>query len=296
MSGIDIGVLDLGSARFKASVWQASATSAPAWSSSIETADLIKESAEADLLKALTQLAEELRDRAQVVVAYGASLVRSKPKLAELFRPELVDVCDAAFIVSAEEEGALLVAAAGAGPGDLLLDVGGGSVQLAAWPPGSLVRSWPLGTRELEKTFSLAHGSNADLYWRVRSNILSAVADGWERPAARLVVGSNIMADFFGAVGARMGIRRVEWSVSELDAAWQYCASLRPAQFAMVFPQNPNFLYGGDKAFLVAAAFADALNVPTTATNASVAQGMASRVRAALSDGRWLDALDFETM
>jgi hypothetical protein len=67
----------------------------------------------------------------------------------------------------------------------------------------------------------------------------------------RLLVGWNIMADFFAAVGRYVGKVEGDWGPSDLNRARTFCA-LGKGRFAEVFQQNGAFMNGADKAMLVA--------------------------------------------
>jgi hypothetical protein len=289
MSGTTVGVLDIGRAWLKASVWDQDPARPPIWRDQDKT-DLLK------LDVVVRDFLTELRRRSDVVISYGASLFRDDPEVRDAVGRTAVGLSDLAVQLSGRDEGLLLLSSASREQADVLLDVGGGSIQLVWHQDGAaVVRSWPFGTYALEKTYDLTQGSPTERYDQVFDVITREVEQAAEPRGRRLLVGSNVMADFFAAVAPHVGQTGDDWQVPDLHRARAFCASLDQQRFGEVFPQNPGFMFGGDKAMLVAEAVAAALSAHANPTNASVSHGMAIEAREALA-GTGLESLPYERL
>lgn len=287
MSRVRLGVVDVGRAWLKGSVWRQGPSGPLRTWSTVEVAH--HESVEEDsrLVDSIRCVISDVRRRADVVVAFSASLARSGRM--DPLRKELVTLADHAFELSPVEEARLLATAAcGCGSiGTFALDIGGGSVQLCPCDPTEPTMSWPVGTVSVERKFGLPQGSPIELYLAVSAQLGREVEICGTTSCDRLLIGSNAMRSLMNSIAVRIG-KNVDtsWTLDDLDTAWRYCAQLPRPEFERVFPENPSMLLGADKAMLIAWIVCGKL-LPRRieGTNASVAEGVASRWFASLDEG-----------
>jgi hypothetical protein len=97
-------------------------------------------------------------------------------------------------------------------------------------------------------------------------------------PLARsLVVGSNIMADFFNSVRSWLQMPiRLEISIEELKQVSAAIIGRDYSQLGAAFPTNPKFMYGADKLLIVVVEAVKIIRPERVIpTNESVSKGIA---------------------
>lgn len=267
-----VGVIDLGKARFKSYLW---GLGGPLWRDSRETGKLVEESDVPAVLDRATSLLTDLHDATVSVFALSGDFLRASCEWRSAMSPLLLEMCDEAIVLSENDEGRLLFEALAPGPDDALLDIGGGSVQLV-WHDGSgvQVRSWRLGTFTVQSQYGLyVNKTGWSSYQEAMQSIEAMIATDTPKGLRRLVVGSNLMKDAFAALGRLIGHESTSWSWNDLLTCAKRCSSLDEESFEATFPQNWAWMYGADKAMLVAATFAKVLDVEASGSNASVGDG-----------------------
>ncbi len=272
-------VIDVGRARVKWSLWRDAGDSAPVreGAGSIELGGL----SEVDLAPLLVGLADVAKADGAAVVVVGGSRFRAARGLQELLRRSLSVFEPVILSLSGEGEARALSVSAGVSPGELLLDIGGGSVQMIDPGDASRVASWPIGTFALEEEFGLSHGAAPSLYESVARQVSGMIALSVPQ-ADHLVVGSNIMLDFFEALSTATGAEH-PFRPQDLPQLLSSCRRLDPVEFPVWFPQNPNFMYGAAALLTVTIGFARVAEPKSiVGTNASVSAGVA---RAFFSNG-----------
>ncbi|SFR15535.1 Ppx/GppA phosphatase family protein [Lentzea waywayandensis] len=241
----------------------------------------------AGLQSALAKLIDDARQHADVVVVTAGSLLRDHEWVGELI-PFIERLADDHVWLSAVQEGLLLRWAEPQAAADAaLLDIGGGSVQLVHGPSAKdcKIESWPFGTYAIEEKFDLKQGSDEAKYEVAAASLDKTLRESHLPNVSSLIVGSNIMGTFMRRLASLLDVS-AKWDSESLSRAWRYCSSLPSDDFDEVFPQNPGFMYGADKAMLTAAVFANVLNVDTVVgTDASVSEGLAALVRDAEKRG-----------
>lgn len=167
----------------------------------------------------------------------------------------------------------------------LAADVGGGSVQLAWGRQANEHICLPIGTYALEKEFQTMN--NTFLYYdssdadRMRQHVLREIkTQGSRLPIFHvLVLGSNVMRDFFESALAHIAIKRSEGGLcrTDLDELYRACEGKPYASLAAFFPSNPKFMFGADKLLIIAAVLMDFLSAKVArTTNASISKGLAA--------------------
>ena len=140
----------------------------------------------------------------------------------------------------------------GSGNQTAVVDIGGGSVQLA-WGHGKSI-SIPTGTFALEKRFQTPEQLPTDeAYAAIRANVsheLSLSLAGKKIHVERLIVGSSCMRDFFDSVMTLTGVvtqAKEEYSAEEVDRLFTIIAGRPYESLGEYFPINLKFMYGADK-------------------------------------------------
>jgi hypothetical protein len=166
------------------------------------------------------------------------------------------------------------------------VDVGGGSVQFC-W--GENEGDWgsaAIGTFSLERRFQTSPPKPLefdsppfnDMQAFIRTELASALPT--ELRATSVVVGSNIMEDFFSAVLRNLKFETANgaspaFSRGKLNSLLQNIVGRDYASLGMLFPQNPGFLYGADKLLMVLHEVVGRLGADTVIpTNESVSKGL----------------------
>lgn len=274
-----IGIVDLGGARFKAAAYQVDGAPQRVWHTSVETGDLVKAEQAGVVRDTLRGLVAEVRQHADRIVAYGAGLLR-QPRWRDELVPLLEQIADETFVLDPQREGQLLLLAAqrNGGGASHLVDIGGESVQLVAQHDQGTaeVSSWPVGTFAIERIWGLSQGSPVSAYEAAAKDLRATFA---LRPVvgSRLAVGTGLMAQFLERLALQVGVDQADrWRAADLDQAWRFCAQLPRERFAEVFPAKPGFMYGADKAMLIAWVIAGQLDAAEAhGTAASVMDGVA---------------------
>jgi exopolyphosphatase/pppGpp-phosphohydrolase len=142
----------------------------------------------------------------------------------------------------------------------LVVDVGGGSVQLAFGDTEDQVISFPTGTFTLEAKYQLGKdiATNEEIE-AMRSGVRSALFN--EGPKGKdfdiAVMGSNCMVDFTSSALRKAGISPVKAregeviiTIDELTELFNQIKGVKYAELEAYYPQNKFFMYGADKALL----------------------------------------------
>lgn len=168
----------------------------------------------------------------------------------------------------------------------VVIDVGGGSVQMAWGIEPSQFVTAPLGTYSIQDRFQkdLEHSLRpASDEWRdAYEAVCSALgeAPGAESELKTLVVGSNVMADFFKSAFSVAGFDPIDDGLYDRGSVSMLCeliGGIGYKELAKFFPENPGFMYGADKLMLVVLAAIDTIGAThCTGTNLSVSKGLAS--------------------
>jgi exopolyphosphatase/pppGpp-phosphohydrolase len=166
------------------------------------------------------------------------------------------------------------------------IDVGGGSVQLAWGIEPSQFVTAPLGTYSIQNRFQkdLEHSLHpASDEWNDAYEALCTSlgeAQGAPSQLRALVVGSNVMADFFMSAFSVAGIDPIDDGLYDRGSVSALCdmiGGLQYKELARFFPNNPGFMYGADKLLIVVLAAMDAIGAThCTGTNLSLSKGLAS--------------------
>jgi hypothetical protein len=169
-------------------------------------------------------------------------------------------------------------------------DIGGGSVQVVWGCGAGDFVSLPIGTYRLEREcqqrtgfFVEAESADALSIKRRVSEALRLLSQC--APAVRgrkLVIGSNIMKDFFDHALGRLHLYRPAGEVrrEDIEALFHACAGQRYSDLAAYFPENPTFMFGADKLLIIVVAIMDELGEDSAiTTNASVSKGLALDAR-----------------
>lgn len=139
------------------------------------------------------------------------------------------------------------------------VDIGGGSVQ-AVWGNGTKdFFSAPLGTYSIEKRFQkqselLAPEEAENMRSAIHREIEPLRSSGIRR--STVIVGSTVMLDFFVSACEHFGIAQSrtqenKFPADAIDALERKLTGLRYSDAAVVFPANPGFMHGADKACIV---------------------------------------------
>lgn len=289
-----VAVIDIGTARLKILIAAQSEQAPPAFINTsidlppIEDADQWR----SKILSAFSQARDFiLQQGATRTLAYGTEGLRSAGAGSSAFA-----LAEEAFgkvvLLSPELEARSfhrsVMATLGSAEPIVSCDVGGGSVQLV-W--GDEADSWgsaPIGTFALERLFqeSPEHPAvpGTQRFSAMEAQVESSLQTlaGSAAPTGRtLVVGSNIMSDFFqsalGAIGLTpsTGAAGVRFRRAELD---QLCDVVLGREFESVyhlFPKNPRFMHGADKLLVIVRSAATLLEASDlVATNLSVSKGI----------------------
>lgn len=262
-----VGVVDLGTARAKLTVAVGEGASGALlkqykWDVGLADAGAQTLDRLAEAVQAIAQQARQ--DEATIGRVVATEAFRSNPELSKSLA-SLEKALGRVEILTPWVEARLLwegvsKVVLGGDPGTVL-DVGGGSIQVVWGPAEDEFFSLPIGTFVLEKKFqrsadhlSLEEGRSAREYIAKELEAHSSCVPQM-RP---LVVGSNVMADFFESAlrwmsaehptSSRYGMSVTVNSIEKLSRA------LLGASYESVydaFPRNPRFMHGADKALLV---------------------------------------------
>lgn len=183
---------------------------------------------------------------------------------AEVVRAQLENIVGPVCILSGTTEGMILYSAMAQILRDMaspfvLIDVGGGSVQIAWGPSEREVKSIPTGTFSLERNFQTGNEPStaqlAEMEQFIYENARRAIPD--DLSCATMVLGSNSMEDFIVSSLLVIGVRGTLSSSGFLTVAREMIETLfhdisvkRYDDLASYYPQNPYFMRGADKALL----------------------------------------------
>lgn len=226
------------------------------------------------------------RDKgAQHALLVGADLLRSLDNSKEL---ESLLSQNTLFlnVIEAEKEGLLFYkdARLHSDVTDVsAVDIGGGSIQLVWGAEAPTVASAPLGTFSVEKSFQKDTSRAfrpSSATWRTISNAVKDQLNGVHKgclSGTTLMVGSNVMADFFSSAFSYFDINADinGFTHSDLLALADAVGGSEYSELYGVFPAIPKFIHGADKLFCIVSAIAE-LGEPVelAATNASYSKGL----------------------
>lgn len=277
----ELGIVDVGGARFKAGAWRRGELPVMVSEWEFEAGDAAREQRIDDLTDNLRILVGRLRGMCPRVVAYGGGRLRD-PYWHQVLVPIVTDLVDETRVLTEHEEGKLLLDAAqrtSGVPADHLLDIGGKSVQLVSRDAlgEAKVASWRFGTHQIEEDFGLRQASPLDHYNQTARQLAERM-NVYADPGSALAIGtSRWYRPLMSSLTERLGFAdATRWSVAELEHGWQYCAQLDPSEFPSILPGNPGFMYGADKGLLIASLVGRKLGAGTVyVTDATVMMGMA---------------------
>lgn len=275
-----VAVIDVGRARLKVTRWTCNGSRATLiergtveLSSNASSEDIEL----SDLRRLLVQELAKLEAAGDRIVVTGGSRLRDEPAEYEVVRASAEEHGASFRALTAEDEGVALAKSYGLAQSELLLDVGGGSLQIM-WLDGRgrlNVHSSAHGTYALEKRFGLKLGCSAEMYEKARAVIMS------EMPSLplsqRVVVGSNHVGDFFSGLSGYLSLDDATWHLEDLNGLMNFCVNLPESEFESVMPSLPSFMFGADKLLLVVsvvALLAGASEI--VGTNASISHGAAT--------------------
>lgn len=223
------------------------------------------------------------------VCVIGAHLFRG-----ESYSSELLQIANDAFgsvnVLSTELEAALFFRSVAEGEESnkaiVALDVGGGSVQLVWGTESSSFLSAPLGTYSIQDRFqkSLEDSISSDsdewkLAYRAVYEAFAPAREIGSLTSSKLVVGSNIMEDFFAAAfseGGLEGLSSGSYSRQNVSELCRLIGGNPYGELARFFPSSPGFMYGADKLLIAVSAIMDILRASEVCgTNLSVSKGAA---------------------
>lgn len=284
-----VAVVDLGRARFKALVMHRSGERVLEARQTEEVGRSIADgqTPQRALLTAAERLVDFVaREGGAPTIVLGAAAFREGGKFSDM-APALEAVLGRISVLSpAEEAGMFYRGVTEVYPdAGMIVDVGGGSVQVAGRQRDGMIATGSIdaGTFSLEERFGLGVGAPESAFDAARTWILDSLAEIAMEivPAGVLVVGSSQMASFFAALRSGEKEAGALWSQAEVEAQLTRCRAMHPDEFATVFPANPGFMYGADKALLVVACAMAALGASSCRpTDESVSTALA---RAALA-------------
>ena len=292
---MSVAVVDIGTARLKGLIAAGRNGHAPRFETFSADLPRISDDGgwEAEARLAFSQAMHFIQERnVNRVIAFGTQALRSVGKDSPAFAIAR-DVFGQVVLLTPEAEARSfyrsVVEVLGRQEGVAVCDVGGGSVQVV-WNDGP--DGWgsaPIGTFALEREFQaspskpLAPGTSgfAAMASHVQAELGSLLG---ARPPFRttLVVGSNIMSDFFRSAIAATGgtcaeeVAGTRFSLEELDRLSAYVFGRDFDSLADLFPANPRFLHGADKLLLIVRSAAQLLGATSiVGTNLSVSKGLA---------------------
>lgn len=144
---------------------------------------------------------------------------------------------------------------------DVVADIGGGSIQISWGADAASAASLPLGTFALERQFQAGSPATVAELHAMRQALDAALASAVPKgQVRRLVIGSNVMRDFFGALFDALGLFMAEdgeVKMSDVARALQFLAGKPYDSIEHLYPANPYFLRGADKALVSISAIAD---------------------------------------
>ena len=141
----------------------------------------------------------------------------------------------------------------------IVVDLGGGSVQLSFGDKPNDVYSIPIGTFTLEKSFqSSKELTTLDEQEKMRSFIVSTFPDLTKKKFEFVVMGSNCMESFTSSALDFANLKSDNISfhdlsvipLSSLEYIYSAIKDQRYDSLASYYPENPFFMYGADKALL----------------------------------------------
>lgn len=292
-----IAVVDCGKARWKISIRDRANPLSIIEKLQVETGGANPDSSLESWLAISSATRQALAERSvyEAIAVGGHSFRELASRNAEFASAVEQDFGYAIRVLNPSDEGTLLYNAVsramGLNANRCVMDLGGGSVQWA-WIEHSgevAVASRELGTYSIETRFGLVQGSPYAAYEQVEDSVRAEVASALSKIGTvnELVLGSNMWASLLASVSVHLGLEQPRWfdgslvetEIGQLSLIFDWIKGARVGEFACAYPQNPNALFGVDKALMIAGLTIDLLSAEKIyGTDLGVADGLAIEI------------------
>ncbi|MEM6812664.1 MAG: hypothetical protein AAF549_09390 [Pseudomonadota bacterium] len=275
-----VAVFDIGTARTKLTIASQSEEKivVEKWKMDTNLGDLFSTGYHADLtVKSSRLLRESLLSLSKNIK--DPENTHRMSILTEVFRefPNLIneienmsDIIGTPKVISGHDEGLLFYKSISNvlnNPDFALLDVGGGSIQLTYSDQGTIkVHSLPLGSYKLQALHQANRNKLSESNCLVMKKYVDKMLSQHLKENLKkdyLVLGSNCMERFLLAAMDKAGIKfKKTNNIDQVsDLLMGHLINVNYTDQTPYFPEDPNFMYGADKALIVALSVAKCIGV-----------------------------------